>query len=206
MEIVQQSKDIERFIAGAENIARRTYQRGLGAGFIDNDEMRRRLELAAAKGWLRAYTLYVGDQPVAFYCGRLYKSVMFLDWTGYKSDYQQYEVGTLLFLRIIEYLCEIGVNSVNFGWGHGFFKERFGTDRRTEGWVSIYAPNARGLSANVLNTMQAGINRLLMVATKRLGFVAKVKKCWRARLAESGSNRFPKPVAVANDTPRDHPE
>ena len=59
-------RDLDRFMVQAEAIAGKTYQRGLGAGFSDDGENRRLLTLAAERGWLRSYILYIGDQPISF--------------------------------------------------------------------------------------------------------------------------------------------
>ncbi len=42
----------------AVKVARKTYQWGLGVGFQDNEEQRKRLALEATNGWLRGHVLY----------------------------------------------------------------------------------------------------------------------------------------------------
>jgi hypothetical protein len=42
----------------AESIAEKSYQRGLGVGFANTPEVRKRLELESQKKWLRASILY----------------------------------------------------------------------------------------------------------------------------------------------------
>ena len=45
------------FCEAAESVARRTYQRGLSAGFfVDNDENRKRLALMSLYGWFEDHT------------------------------------------------------------------------------------------------------------------------------------------------------
>ena len=58
--------DVERFCMAAEEVAKTTYQRGLGAGFQDGPEARRRLTFLAEKGWMHCSVLYLKDQPVAY--------------------------------------------------------------------------------------------------------------------------------------------
>lgn len=55
--------ELEVMLRDVEAVARRTYQRGLGVGFVDSPETRGRLELSARKGWLRAFVLYVAGGP-----------------------------------------------------------------------------------------------------------------------------------------------
>ncbi len=47
--------NIETVLADCEVVARNTYHRGLGVGFVNDDETRRLMTLAACRGWLRAY-------------------------------------------------------------------------------------------------------------------------------------------------------
>ena len=67
LEIIREPSQIERLFTDAERIASTTYQRALGAGFADTPERRALTEVALAKGWLRAYLLYVRGEPIAFW-------------------------------------------------------------------------------------------------------------------------------------------
>ena len=98
----QRGDDLDRLFVDAEEIAKKTYQRDLGAGFVDNAEMRQRLFLSADKGRLRAYLLYVDDKPCAFWIGTLYGKVFYLDFTGYDAAFKRYEPGTILLMWVIE--------------------------------------------------------------------------------------------------------
>lgn len=184
-EVYQKKSEVEAFCAEAERVAQNTYQRGLGVGFINNAENRRRVELAAEKGWLRGYAVFVGGEPVAFWCGRLYKNIMYLDWTGYRPAFRKYELGTILFLKMVEDLCASGASEINYGTGAAFYKDRFGDLNRTEGLVSIYAPTAKGLATSVLKTIEVVTNRVAKSLARKMGIADKIKKRWRGRLAEA---------------------
>jgi hypothetical protein len=183
-------EEIESFCVPAEQIAQTTYQRGLGVGFQNTDEAHRRLELAVDKGWWRAYVAFVGEEPVAFWSGRLYKGVMHLEWTGYKPAYRKYEAGTVLFLKMLEDLCSCGVREVDYGNGASAYKERFGDNKCVEGSLSIYSPSLRGLFSNTLITTAIITNRTAKTLARKLGVVDRVKKFWRTRLA----GQAPKPA------------
>ncbi|MGB9553768.1 MAG: GNAT family N-acetyltransferase, partial [bacterium] len=66
-----------------EAVAKTTYQRGLGAGFVDNEETRERLSLFAKRGMLRVLLLEVRRQPISFRCGVLYRNTIHAAGAGY---------------------------------------------------------------------------------------------------------------------------
>ncbi|MBK8814688.1 MAG: GNAT family N-acetyltransferase [Methylococcaceae bacterium] len=179
----QKREDIDSFCRHAETIAKKTYQRGLGVGYIDNLDIRRRLELAADRGWLRAYILFANDEPVSFWCGRLYKDTMLLDWTGFIPSYRKYEIGTILFLKMVEDLCESGARAIDYGMGTSFYKERFGDLKCSEGSVLFYSLTTRGLFISAVTTLVVTVNSIAKVVASKLRILDWVKKYWRKQLA-----------------------
>jgi hypothetical protein len=171
------------FCEAAEQVARTTYQRGMGAGFMDCEENRKRLVLAARKGWLRGYVAFLGKQPLAFWYGERVGNVMYLTWTGFDPAYREYEVGTILFLKMIADLLSCGVTEIDYGLGWAHYKERFGDLCLQEQDVAIYAPTFWGYGVNLLRTLEASLNRC---GTKLLSWLKmrdKVKRRWRSGLA-----------------------
>lgn len=185
------TEDVEPFCRHAEKVAQTTYQRGLGVGFRYDDQTRRRLELAAEKGWMRGYVMFLDNQPVAFWFGRLYRGVMVLDWTGYIPGFRKYELGTILFLKMVEDLCQSGAREIDYGTGTSFYKERFGDAETLEGFVAIYAPTVRGLLSSVMITVDARLNRLAKTAAERLRIGDRLKKHWRGKLTVQRAGEDP---------------
>ena len=100
----------------AEELARRSYQRGLGVGFTSSPQMRQRLEFEAAKGWLRGYVLYFEEKACAFWIGSLYQGTFYSDFIGYDADYAKFSPGLYLVINALEELSDPTTkNPIGFG-------------------------------------------------------------------------------------------
>ncbi|OQB54621.1 MAG: hypothetical protein BWX99_01915 [Deltaproteobacteria bacterium ADurb.Bin151] len=174
--------NLEQFFADAEHVAKTSYQRSLGAGFIDNSIMRQRFSLYADKGHLRAYLLYVGGEPCAFWIGTLYGNVFYLNFTSYDAAYKRYEPGTILFIKMIEDVIKSGTTEIDFGFGDAFYKQRFGNQQWDESSTYIYAPTIKGILTNL--TRSATIIPYLYIRNmaERKNILQKIKTVWRNKL------------------------
>lgn len=175
-------QDIDQLFRDAEAVAGLTYQRGLGAGFSDNREIRERIELAASKGWLRAFLLYVEEEPWAFWIGTLYKNTFHLDFTGYDPRFQKYEPGTILFVKMLESISAENVETVDFGFGPAFYKQRFGDKQWEETSCYVFAPSVKGKFLFCLYSSVKSVERLLRLLLAKSNFLDRLKKLWRRKL------------------------
>jgi hypothetical protein len=171
-------------IPEVEKIAKKTYQRGLGVGFQDTPEIGRRLRLCAEKGWLRIYTLYLGDMPCAFWIGTLYQGSFCSDYLAFDPDFGPYSPGTFLLMKVVEEFCNAGVKEVDFGPGEGRYKEQFGNSPSMEASVFIFAPKPKGVLLNAMRTSTGAIDNLAREALGRTTLLPRIKKLWRNRLAK----------------------
>ncbi|EEF62371.1 GNAT family N-acetyltransferase [Pedosphaera parvula] len=162
-------------------VARKTYQWGLGVGFRETEEHRKRLELEAKKGWHRGYILYLKEEPVAFWICTVYGGTVYLDYTGYDPILRKYEVGTVLFLRVISELCGEGIKQLDFGAGTAFYKEKFGDAQFDETMVCVFASNLRGIWLSLVRLIAQGPMEVLRKTVRQLGVEQKLKKLWRSR-------------------------
>jgi hypothetical protein len=176
------SADIGEAARDMEEVARKTYQRGLGVGFADNMGMRTRLQLFSQKGWLRAWVLYLNDVPCSFWTGTVYNGVLYLDYIAYDPALREYSPGTLLMMKALEDLCSEGVGAVDFGFGQADYKQRFGNVRLMESSIYIYAPSLKGLLLNAMRTAPILIDRVSKTILSRTKLLPKVKKLWRKRV------------------------
>jgi len=181
--------DLERIIRDLEGISRKTYQRGLGVGFIDNAETRNRLHLEAEKGWLRVHIMYVANQPCAFWVGTLYQRTFHSDCMGYDPQYAKCSPGMFLIMRVIESICSQNGNGdlkeLDFGFGDAQYKEVLGTENWEEVPIHIFAPTLKGLALNVLQMQTALIDLLVKKTLGQANLVSRLKKMWRHRIRES---------------------
>jgi len=185
----QHESELGKLFHDAEEIARKTYQRGLGAGFSDAPDVRMRLGLAARKGWLRANLLYLGDRPVAFWIGMLYGGTFVSEYMGYDPEFRQSSPGMFLIMRGIEGLCNRAngdiVTELDFGLGHAEYKTMLCSKTWLEARVYIFSPTLKGLALKFIRTTTRVIDgsaRKLLVSAK---LFPRLKRVWRDRLAKA---------------------
>lgn len=175
--------NINEFCCDIEKVAAKTYHRGINAGFSDNDENRRRISLLAEKNWLRAYVMYIAQQPVAFWIGTIYGPTYFLNFTGYDPDFEKHEVGTISFLKMLEDLCRrADVTTLDFGSGDAFYKRKFCDSCSNETIAFILARTPKGITLGLLLFAFRGISQGLSRLLVRFDLKDKIKKMWRRRL------------------------
>jgi hypothetical protein len=175
--------ELEDALSDIEQIAAKSYQRGLGVGFQDSEQMRHRLRLCAQKGWLRIYLLTLDSKASAFWAGTVYKGRFCSDYLGFDSQFGDYSPGTFLLTEMIDDLCRSGVREIDFGLGAGRYKERFGNSKSAEASIYIYAPTLKGFALNALRTVTGLVDDVLRSALERTNLLPRIKKLWRMRLA-----------------------
>lgn len=181
VECYQSEADLDRVLEEAESIACRTYQRGLGVGFVASPENRERFRVEAQRRRFRGYFLYFADKPAAFFFGTLSKNVLYDNFSAYDPDYSKYSPGTYLFFQIFERICREGVEAVDFGFGDAWYKAQFGTEKTEEATVCLFAPSLNGVAINAIRVLVNMLDRLGKKAVENLAFLRSVKKILRDR-------------------------
>jgi len=173
-------------INDVEEIAQKTYHRGLGVGFVADEEMRRRLHLDARNGSLLAFLLYLGGKPCAFWLGTVYQKTFHGGYVGFDPDYRRFSPGTFLTRRVIDRLCDHNVadviEEIDFGLGDAQYKRALSNRSWQEAIVYIFGSGLRGLTLNVLQTPIALIDQLTKRALEKAGNLQQIKKTWRERV------------------------
>jgi hypothetical protein len=185
--LYRQESDLPTIFQDAEVIARQTYQRALGVGFADSPEIRRRLELAARKGWLRAYLLYLGNRPCAFWIGMLYGQTFVGEYVGYDREFHALSPGMYLTMRVIERFCNRAdgdfIRELDLGFGQAEYKTALCDKVVLEKAAFVFAPSWSGVSLKLLRSVSIvveGAARKVLNSTK---VMPRLKKAWRAQLA-----------------------
>jgi hypothetical protein len=171
--------EVEQLSVDCEKVASKTYHRAAGAGFKDSPLWRRKFSLWANKHSLRGHVLYINNEPCAFWLGNLYGETLHLDFTGYLSEYKKYELGTILFLKMIEDAIASGARELDYGLGALWYKERFGGESWTEASIYLFAPTFKGISANLTRTGISKAAELLKWLLDKAGATTNLKNKWR---------------------------
>lgn len=180
--------DIPGICARLEEVAARAYQRGLGTGFVDNEEHHRRFALFASQGQLRLQTLEIDGRVRAFWYGYVYKDGFHLSETGYDPVLSKYEVGTLIFVRLSDELAREGIRKLDFGIGDAVYKQRFGNRSWREGTIWLFAPTTRGSFFRLSNACFTTLDKFGRNVAQKLGVIDRVKTAWRRHLTPAKSN------------------
>jgi hypothetical protein len=181
--------DVDRAGSIVEGIARKTYQRGIGAGFRDSIDARSRWRAAAAQDALDVRILWLGDQPVAFAVGFLFDGTLWLEHLGYDPAYRRCRPGMFLLEGLIEELVGRGnVHTIDFGIGDADYKRRLCDRSREDVSVYMFAPTLRGLWLNSMRSLANGIDSIGEALLKRLGLLPWFKSRWRRALQPKESD------------------
>jgi hypothetical protein len=175
--------ELEQAIRDIEGVASKTYQRGLGVGFGDDNPTRQRLRLDAENGTLRMHILYVGEKACAFWIGSVYQRTFHSSYLGYDPGLGRYSPGMFLLMRVIEEYCtrEKGdeIKEIDFGLGDSQYKEVLGNLHWEDATIYIFAPTLRGLRLNLMRIPLAFFDRIARRLLKNAGLFGRVRKLWR---------------------------
>ena len=99
--------DLDRTLQVVERVAEKTRQRKLSRGFNTDAPLLEFFKTQAENGWLRVYTLYLGEEPCALWIGSVYQDSFFSDFLGYDPDYTRYSPGMYLLYQVLLRVCGV---------------------------------------------------------------------------------------------------
>ncbi|MGE3174492.1 MAG: GNAT family N-acetyltransferase [Planctomycetota bacterium] len=193
---------LETLAGEIEAVARTTYHRGLGAGFVDGAQKRALLAQGLAAGTYRAWVLHVDGAPAAFWDGRVCCGVLHTETTGYLPALAEQRPGWYLLLHVLRELCaDPAIHAVDFGIGDAQYKQMLCDRSWPEQPLQWFAPTLRARWLQGLSAAADRSARWARGVLDRAGLTQRIKQRWRRRLA-AGANPAP---AAPNVTPTDPP-
>jgi len=100
--------------------------------------------LACERGWLRIYTLWLDQEPVAALYGFRYGRVFYFYQSGFDPAYARYSTGLVTMGLSIESAVEEGVEEYDMLQGVERYKEHWAREVRSIGRIEFYPPSMRG--------------------------------------------------------------
>jgi hypothetical protein len=191
-EIVVRSdwRDLTLLEGEIAHVASRSYQQAVRAEPGDEPLQRELIRLGLEKDWYRAYVMYIGGEPAAYWTGFQYRGSF--GWggeTAFDPRYSRFGIGTFLLVHMLGDLCEHhGVRTLNFGFGDADYKRLYATRSWREEDVLVAAPTFKGIRTSLTRTGVLAING---IAGRAAGGERgrRVKRLWRSRLAPKAVNR-----------------
>ncbi len=179
-------EQVDDFLRYGTAVSRLSYQwRLLGLGLRDDSETRASLQLAATRGWLRSYVLWVGGKPVAFMLGFQYGDTYDYTDVGFDPAWGAASVGTVLQLKVMRHLYTCAdlprPSCFDFSTGHGPHKARFGNRAREEINLLLLPRSLRGRLQRMAFLANEAVMGALTRTLDRFGLKERLKKLMRAR-------------------------
>ena len=181
---IRNERDAEDFIRMADEISRKTYQRALGVGFVDNLETREKVRAAAQNATLRACLLYVDEQPIAFAWGLVSNKTLYGNSMGFDPEFKKYRPGLQTLMHLIEESFEPNGSllRIDAGCGDPPYKRRLFRSSWKEHPVWIFAPTARGLQLHALKMISTMLHFFAMSLLAKSDLLRKARKIWRRKV------------------------
>lgn len=150
MRTFDREDEVLELMRDAESVAVRSYQRAWGVGFIYSHQILGLLRSAAARDRLFALILYAEGTPVAFQIGVDHDGYHNIIYMAHDADFNDYGPGIYLLVKSLEEICRQKFSKiVDYGWGDGPHKRRFGTSYIWEGNPLFFAPTFDGFILSI---------------------------------------------------------
>jgi hypothetical protein len=148
--------DVDSAVQLVDGIAAKSYQRGIGIGFADDDLHRALMSWAVADGPYRVWVLSFDGAPAAYLNGVLHERTFFLFETAFDQSLADEDPGSILLARVLEELAaQPDVDWFDYGYGDAQYKQSMSDESWDEVDVVGFAVRPRALALNLLNTSMA---------------------------------------------------
>lgn len=175
--------EVDEVVAALDAVAARSWQRGIGSGFRDDESHRDQTLLALRRGWFRACVVSVDGEPIAFWHGIGLGGRLISGIPGFDPAYAELRAGTYALLRLVESLTADPAFSVlDFGFGDAEYKRRFGTASWEEESLELFARRPKALAVGLLRSGIRTTNDVARSLLGKAGVAGSVRSAWRRRL------------------------
>jgi len=172
--------EINQLLEDTETIARNTYHRGLGVGFILNDESRNYYRTMLERDAHRSYILYIDKTPIAFWSATKYKNVFYMIATGFLPEYRDDHIGTYLLLKAIEdSMDDKSVEKIDFGLGDAEYKKIFCDECNELTTLMMYSGNTKGKILYMTSALICKLEDTVKALLNKYKIEGKIKQKWR---------------------------
>jgi hypothetical protein len=185
--LLSRENQLDEVFKVTREIARKTYQQGLGVALEDNSQWRATLTAEAKSGRMRCFVLRCAGKPIAFQLGVRWGAVYRMYFMSYLAEFRKLSPGAVLHVRVMRAMCEEGAAAVDYGFGDAEFKRSFSTESWNEASFRGYGNTWRGWTAKVMIGGFARASRIANGALRHIGLTEALKKMWRSRLRTAAS-------------------
>jgi CelD/BcsL family acetyltransferase involved in cellulose biosynthesis len=177
--------EMEELCRDLEEVASKTYQRGLGAAYSGTPLELALIQAGLSSGSFRAWMLYLNDCPVAFWSGTTFAGTFATGTPGFDPEYARDSVGRYTMFRMLEDLCaDDRVTRLDFGHGEAEYKAAFGSAERVESDVFLVRRGLRPLAVNLAATALGLVNSWGRNLAHETAWGRRLKRSWRSRVTE----------------------
>ena len=188
LECLSRPEEVDRAADIAEQLTAKSYQRPLGIGFKDTLGQREWWRIAAERGWLRVYVLFLEGKPTAYWAGTVYAGAYTVNFTSFDPDYKRYHPGQVSLLLMIEEFCgDQEVQQIDYGYGEAAYKKRFGNVSQTEADIYYFTTSIRSQAWRVVRFIVSGGHRFLRTYLQRWNLLDKSRSFWRSLARRKGT-------------------
>lgn len=175
-------QEMPEFLRLGRQVSTKSWQgRLLGMGLPEHDEFRREISDLAARGAVRAYILFDGDQPISFVYARVEEEgILVSKLIGYDPEYRHWSPGIVLHGLAFEKLFAEGeLRMFDFAEGTGEHKKLFETGSVLCADIYYFRRTAKNFLRLALHTATCFLSRAIVHTLQVFGWKERVKKFFR---------------------------
>ncbi|WP_157157439.1 GNAT family N-acetyltransferase [Diaminobutyricimonas sp. LJ205] len=180
--------DLEFMLDELEKVSSKAYQRALGVGGTNTALGRALISTCFEHRWLRAWMLYLDNEPVAFWLGSLHDGVFSIDSPAFDPAYTKDSVGMYAMYAMVEDLCaDPSVRVLDFGHGDAEYKRRWSNRTSVLRDETVVASRPLPvLTAIVLSALYSA-RGIAYRAARDTSFGRGLRRAWRSKLTAKNS-------------------